>query len=62
MRCIHGLLLTRMFQFDDIEQDVLEILHLIRSWRNAVVPISKIPPQILSLVPDFWMQTVEMKM
>jgi len=54
MRCIHRLLLTRMFQFDDIEQDVLEILHLIRSWRNAVVPISKIPPEILSLVPDFW--------
>jgi hypothetical protein len=32
----------------------LEVLHLIRSWRNRLAPINQIPPEILSLVPDFW--------
>jgi hypothetical protein len=31
----------------------LEILHLIRSRRNKLAPINRIPPEILSLVPDF---------
>ena len=32
----------------------MEVLHLIRSWRNRLAPINQIPPEILSLVPDFW--------
>jgi hypothetical protein len=27
---------------------------LIRSWRNRLPPVNKIPPEILSLIPDFW--------
>ena len=27
---------------------------MIRSFRNAVAPINKIPPEILTLIPDFW--------
>jgi len=42
-----------VFQFDSLEQDVFEILHLIRSWRNTIAPINRIPPEILSLIPDF---------
>jgi hypothetical protein len=32
----------------------LDVLYLIRSWRNRLAPINQIPPEILSLVPDFW--------
>jgi len=45
-----GLRLTHaVFQFD-----ALEALQLIRFWRNRVAPISRIPPEILVLLPDFW--------
>jgi hypothetical protein len=37
-----------------LEQDVFEILHLIRSWRNMLAPVNQIPPEILALIPDFW--------
>jgi len=47
-------LICVVFQFDVIEQDAVEILSLIRSWRNRSAPISRIPPEILALVPDFW--------
>ena len=51
----HGLRLTHVvFQFNVIEKDALDILQLIRSWRNSVAPINQIPPEILTLVPDFW--------
>ena len=41
-------------QLDVLEQDVSEILHLIRSWRNRLAPVNRIPPEILALIPDFW--------
>jgi hypothetical protein len=41
-------------QLDILEQDVFEILHLIRSWRNRLAPVNRIPPEILALIPDFW--------
>ena len=43
-----------MSQFDALERDVLDVLRLIRSWRNRIVPINKIPSEILALIPDFW--------
>jgi len=27
---------------------------MIRSWRNRIAAINRIPPEILTLVPDFW--------
>jgi hypothetical protein len=42
------------FQFDVLEQDAFEILHLIRLWRNRVAPVNRIPSEILALIPDFW--------
>jgi hypothetical protein len=50
-----GLQLTRVvFQFDVLEREAFEILRLIQLWRNAVAPINRTPPEILTLVPDFW--------
>ena len=50
----HGFRLTHaVFQVDVLERDVFDVLYLIRSWRNTFAPINKIPPEILSLLPDF---------
>jgi hypothetical protein len=27
---------------------------LIRSWRNTFAPINRIPPEVLTLIPDLW--------
>jgi hypothetical protein len=52
---MRGLRLTRVvFQFDVLEQGILEILHLIRFWRNSLAPVNRIPSEILTLIPDFW--------
>jgi hypothetical protein len=32
----------------------LDVLRLIRSWRNTLAPINRIPPEVLTLIPDFW--------
>lgn len=40
-------------QLDSFEQGTFEILQLIRSWRNTAAPINRIPPEALSLIPDF---------
>jgi len=42
-----------VFQVDDLEKDAIEILRLIKSLRNRFTPINRIPPEILTLVPDF---------
>ena len=41
-------------QFDVLERDTLEVLHPIRSRRNEIATINRIPPEILALLPDFW--------
>jgi len=47
--------LTRVvFQLDVLEQDAFDILRLVRSWKNRIAPINRIPPEILALVPNFW--------
>jgi len=49
-----GRWLTRtVFQVDDLERDAIEILRLIKSLRNRLAPISRIPPEVLTLIPDF---------
>jgi hypothetical protein len=42
------------FQLDVLEQDASEILRLIRSWKNRLAPVNRVPPEILALIPDFW--------
>ena len=43
-----------VFQFDTFEQGALEVLRLIRFWRNSAAPINRIPTEILVLLPTFW--------
>ena len=43
-----------IFQITILEKDVLEVLRLIRVRKNMLAPISKIPPEILAIIPDFW--------
>ena len=42
------------FQVTTLEQDALEVLGLLRSVRNTFVPINQIPPEVFSLIPDYW--------
>ena len=41
-------------QVDTLEQVAFEVLHLIRSLKNRLAPINRIPPEVLTLIPDFW--------
>ena len=41
-------------QIHVLEQDAFEVLRLLRFWRNRLAPISRIPPEVLTLIPDFW--------
>lgn len=46
--------LTRVsFQLDALSQKALEILSLTRSKMNMLAPISRLPQEILTLIPDF---------
>ena len=39
---------------DALERDALEVLCLVRTVKNSFAPISRIPPEVLSLIPDFF--------
>ena len=39
---------------DSLEQDALEVLSLVRSVKNSFAPINRIPPEVLSLIPDYY--------
>ena len=39
---------------DALEQSASEVLSLIRSVKNSFAPIGRIPPEVLSLIPDYW--------
>ena len=41
-------------QVDILEQDAFKVLRRIRSLKNGISPINRIPPEVLALVPDFW--------
>ena len=52
---LHGRWLTvSYFQVDALEDDVLQVLNLVRSVKNTLAPINKIPPEVLSLIPNHW--------
>ena len=42
------------FQVDALECDALQVLNLVRSTRNAFAPVNRTPPEVLSLIPDYW--------
>ena len=37
-----------------LERDVFEVLRLVRSAKNLLAPISRIPPDVFSLIPDYY--------
>jgi len=51
---MYGSSYASRFQVDLLEQDALEIIRLLRSTRNALAPINRTPPEVLTLIPNFW--------
>ena len=43
-----------VFQVDALGRDVLDVYRMVRSWRNRLAPINRVPPEVLTLIPDFW--------
>jgi hypothetical protein len=39
---------------NSLEQDALGVLSLIRSVKNSLAPINRIPPEVLLLIPDYY--------
>lgn len=37
-----------------LERDALEVLGLVRSLQNSIAPINRIPPVVLSLIPEYF--------
>ena len=45
---------TRLrFQVDALEQNALQVLCMTRSIKNALAPISRVPPDVISLIPEY---------
>ena len=44
---------ARGIQADSLIQDAMEVLRSARSVKNSLVPINQIPPEVISLVPDY---------
>jgi hypothetical protein len=42
------------FQVTALEQEMSGVLTLLRSTRNTFAPINRIPPDVFSLIPDYW--------
>ena len=42
------------FQANALERDALEVLSLVRSMKNTIAPVNRTPPEVLSLIPDYW--------
>jgi len=42
------------FQVDALEHDALQVLSLLQSTRNTFALVNRIPPEILTLIPDYW--------
>ena len=41
-------------ELNSLEQDAFEVLRLVRSIKNSLAPITRIPPEVLSLIPDHY--------
>ena len=41
-------------QVDLPEQDAMDVLRVVRSIKNTFVPIGRVPPEVLSLTPDYY--------
>ena len=41
-------------QVDSLERDAFEVLSLVQFIKNSFAPVNRIPPEILSLIPDYY--------
>ena len=41
-------------QVNALEHDALEVLSLVQSTKNSFAPVNRIPPDVLSLIPNYW--------
>ena len=42
------------FQVNALERDALQVVRLIGSLKNSSAPINRIPPEVFSLIPNYW--------
>ena len=47
-------MLVSLLQVDALEEDALEMLGLVWSLKDCFVPIDWIPPEIFSLILEYW--------
>ena len=47
-------MLVSLLQVDALEEDALEMLGLVWSPKDCFVPINWIPPEIFSLILEYW--------
>lgn len=43
-----------VFQVSSLEQDALTVLRLVRSIKNSFAPVNRVPPEVLSLITDYY--------
>lgn len=43
-----------LLQVAALKKDAKEVLSLIQTVENALVPINKIPPEVFSTIPEYW--------
>ena len=46
--------LAPLLQVAALKKDATEILSLIRTVENSLAPINRIPPEVFSLIPEYW--------
>ena len=46
--------IPRRLQVDRLERDASKVLRSVRSLKNTFAPINRIPPELFSLVPQYW--------
>ena len=44
------------FQVAALERDALEVLRMGRFTKNSLAPVNRVPPEVLSLIPDYYDQ------
>ena len=50
-----------LFKVDALEQEAFEVLRVVRAIKNTFAPINRIPPEILSLIPDYYEEDEDVK-
>ncbi|KAF9780881.1 hypothetical protein BJ322DRAFT_1213524 [Thelephora terrestris] len=49
-----GWITITLDEVDALEHDALDVLSMIRSAKNAFALVNQVPPDVLTLIPDYW--------